>query len=68
MWQWFSAKSIFCDLANFIILYHTVKPGKCNPDQFRCLNGECIKSILVCDEVADCADHSDEGSLAECRE
>ena len=50
-----------------ILLSFTVKPGQCNRDQFRCKNGECIPSGFVCDRVADCVDHSDEGDLAECR-
>lgn len=32
----------------------------CRADQFQCYNGRCLDSSLVCDEVPDCEDGSDE--------
>ncbi|XP_072030931.1 LOW QUALITY PROTEIN: uncharacterized protein [Amphiura filiformis] len=33
---------------------------ECNNQQFKCDNGQCIRSSLVCDKYADCDDNSDE--------
>ena len=35
-------------------------PPTCAPDQFTCLNGECIDNNLVCNRDPDCSDASDE--------
>ena len=33
---------------------------ECGPNQFRCQDGQCIPSSLVCDKQAQCVDRSDE--------
>lgn len=37
----------------------------CQPNQFRCQDGQCIDKTLVCNNVADCADRSDEKNCCE---
>ncbi|KAL1489546.1 hypothetical protein ABEB36_013499 [Hypothenemus hampei] len=37
----------------------------CEPNQFRCQDGQCIDKSLVCNNVADCLDRSDEKNCCE---
>ena len=32
----------------------------CRPDQFKCNNGKCVMKSLICDNIDDCGDNSDE--------
>ena len=34
--------------------------ASCSKDEFQCKNGSCIKSSLVCNNVLDCSDGTDE--------
>ena len=33
---------------------------QCSEIEFQCKNGQCIDSLLICDGVVNCSDHSDE--------
>lgn len=60
-----ATSDIAIDDITFSPCTHT-PPGQCKRDEFRCKSGECIKSAFVCDQYADCRDHSDEGAEADC--
>ena len=49
IWQYF-----------FGFLERILGPGSCQPDQFTCDNGQCIKGGWKCDGTSDCDDGSDE--------
>lgn len=53
----------------FVFVLHAVGPStgitdlpKCQRDEFRCDDGQCIREVYRCDSIRDCLDGSDEKS------
>jgi hypothetical protein len=59
---------IACYFIIFLVIEHNMRltcnfyniAASCSKDEFQCKNGSCIKSSLVCNNVLDCSDGTDE--------
>lgn len=50
----------------YAVIFYFLVTDVCEPNQFRCTNGQCIEANLKCDRKYDCRDGSDETSCSGC--